>query len=290
MSSQAEVGAHTARWLQEAVAHVRAAAAASAGSAASDRPRVGLILGSGLGALADAFEGAVRLPFDTVPGFARASVAGHAGMLVLGRLEGVPCVGLQGRYHLYEGHDPEHAVFPTRLLAELGIETLVVTNAAGGVNRTYMAGRLMLIQDHLNLIGSNPLRGPVLPGETRFPDMTEAYDAELRRIAMHVAAEQGIALESGVYCALAGPSYETPAEVRMLERLGADAVGMSTVPEVIVARARGLRVLGISLITNQAAGISPTPLSHAEVMEAGAQAAVAFSSLVRGVIRESHPS
>ncbi|HEX6693679.1 MAG TPA: purine-nucleoside phosphorylase [Longimicrobiales bacterium] len=268
---------HTARMLPRAVAHVRALTAA--------QPYVALILGSGLGSLADHVEDAVRIPFGDVPGFAPVTVAGHAGALVIGTLEGVPCIALQGRYHMYEGHDPEHVVFPMRLAAELGAKYLIVTNAAGGINRDFRAGDLMLIQDHINLTGRNPLIGPVAAGETRFPDMTDPYDAELRSTAAAVARELDVALVSGVYCALSGPSYETRAEIRMLASLGADAVGMSTVPEVIVARARGIRVLGISLISNLAAGISPTTLSHAEVLEAGQAAAGRFTRLVRGTIR-----
>jgi purine-nucleoside phosphorylase len=247
-------------------------------------PRVLLVLGSGLGALADSLENSTSVDFGDVPGFARAAVVGHKGRIVCGTLEGVSCIAMQGRYHLYEGHSAAAATLPVRAISELGVDTMIVTNAAGGVNRSLRAGTLMLIEDHINLMGQNPLVGPALPGETRFPDMTTAYDVELRALADRVAAEQGIALGHGVYCALMGPTYETPAEVRMLERLGADAVGMSTVPEVIVARARGLRVLGISLITNEAAGYSGEVLSHTEVITAGAQAAESFARLVRGVL------
>ena len=249
-----------------------------------ETPRVMLVLGSGLGELADGFEDAVRTPFSEIPGFARATVEGHSGTVVAGRLEGVACVALQGRYHLYEGHDATAVTFPIRVLGALGARILLITNAAGGVNREFRAGDLMLIDDHINLTGHNPLRGPVLAGEPRFPDMTEAYSARLRAIAEGVAAENAIELRRGVYAAMPGPAYETPAEVRMLERLGADAVGMSTVPEVIVARSMGLEVLGISLISNAAAGISPHPLTHAEVVDAGREAAGRFGALVRGVV------
>jgi purine-nucleoside phosphorylase len=249
-------------------------------------PAVALILGSGLGGLADEVDEAVAIPFAEIPGFPRAAVAGHAGRLVVGTLEGVAVAVLQGRFHLYEGHEAATVALPTRVLLRLGARTLIVTNAAGGIKRSFAPGDLMLIDDHINLLGRNPLAGPVLEGEQRFPDMTEAYDAGLRAAAERVAEAQSLSLAHGVYAAVPGPTYETPAEIRMLERLGADAIGMSTVPEVIVARARGVPVLGISLITNLAAGLSPTPLSHDEVMAAGAAARDRFAALVRGVIRD----
>jgi purine-nucleoside phosphorylase len=249
------------------------------------QPQVLLVLGSGLGPLADAFDHAQAVDFADVPGFARAAVVGHKGRVVAGELEGVRCIALQGRYHLYEGHSAESVTLPIRAIHQLGIDTMIVTNAAGGVNRSLRTGSLMLIEDHINLTGRNPLVGAVAEGETRFPDMTEAYDVKLRALAQAVAAEQGIPLARGVYGGLLGPSYETPAEVRMLERLGVDAVGMSTVPEVIVARARGIRVLGISLITNEAAGISGEVLSHTDVVTVGNNAADAFGRLIRGVLR-----
>jgi purine-nucleoside phosphorylase len=248
------------------------------------RPRVMLVLGSGLGALADELEDAVRVPFAEIPGFAPATVAGHAGALVAGRLEGGECVVQQGRYHLYEGHPAARVVTPIRVMAALGARTLIVTNAAGGINPSFRAGDLMLIDDHINFMGQNPLVGQLVPGDLRFPDMTEPYDGGLRRIAEEAGREREVETVRGVYAAVTGPSYETPAEIRMLGRLGADAVGMSTVPEVITARAMGVRVLGISLITNLAAGISPAPLSHEEVMAAGLEARVRFTSLVRGTL------
>jgi purine-nucleoside phosphorylase len=256
------------------------------------RPDVALILGSGLGALADDIADAVAIPFADIPGFPAAAVAGHAGRLVLGTLEGMACAALQGRFHMYEGHDAPAVALPARLLLMLGARTLIVTNAAGGINREFAAGDLMLIDDHINLTARSPLTGPVLDGETRFPDMTEAYDGELRELTLRVAAEQGLRLVRGVYAAVPGPSYETPAEIRMLERLGADAIGMSTVPEVIVARARGVPVLGVSLITNPAAGLNESPLSHEEVVAAGAEARERFTGLIRGVVRQlaRHPS
>jgi purine-nucleoside phosphorylase len=250
------------------------------------RPRVMLVLGSGLGALADELEDAVRIPFAEIPGFPAATVAGHSGTLVSGRLEGVECIALQGRYHLYEGHPVERVTLPIRVMAALGARTLVVTNAAGGINRSFAAGDLMLIDDHLNLMGRNPLIGPVVPGDERFPDMSEPYDRALQQLAEQVALERHVRVVRGVYAAVTGPSYETPAEIRMLATLGADAVGMSTVPEVIAARAMGVRVLGISLISNLAAGISATRLSHEEVVAAGVEARERFVALVRGVVRE----
>ena len=249
-------------------------------------PAVALILGSGLGALADEIDAAVRIPFAEIPGFPQAAVQGHAGQLVIGELEGVTCAALQGRFHMYEGHDAAVVALPARMLLALGARALIVTNAAGGINRSFTAGDLMLIEDHINLTARSPLTGPVLDGETRFPDMTQAYDAGLRAIAERVAAGQLLRLVRGVYAAVPGPSYETPAEIRMLERLGADAIGMSTVPEVIVARARDVPVLGISLITNLAAGLSTSPLSHDEVVAAGSEARDRFAGLVRGVLRD----
>lgn len=250
------------------------------------RPRVMLVLGSGLGALADSLEDAVRIPFAEIPGFAPATVQGHRGMLVAGRLEGVECIALQGRYHLYEGHPTALVTLPVRAMAALGARTLIVTNAAGGINRSFRAGDLMIIDDHINFMGRNPLIGPVVPGDERFPDMSEPYDRSLQALAERVALGQGIRVVRGVYAAVSGPSYETPAEIRMLQRFGADAVGMSTVPEVIAARAMRIRVLGISLITNLAAGLAATPLAHDEVVEAGREAADRFSRLIRGVLVE----
>jgi purine-nucleoside phosphorylase len=276
-----------------------AQAAGEAGSAAAAvaylqervhrAPEVMLILGSGLGGLADEFESAVRVPFAEIPGFAPVTVQGHSGQLVAGRLEGRNCLALQGRYHLYEGHSAAAATLPLRAMAGLGARTLIVTNAAGGISRKLRPGDLMIIDDHINLMWRNPLIGRQLPGDERFPDMSRPYHPELQRLAEQVAAEAGLRVGRGVYCAVAGPSYETPAEIRMLDRLGADAVGMSTVPEVLVARALGVRVLGISLISNAAAGLSLTRLTHEEVMEAGAQARRSFSALIRGVIARLRP-
>lgn len=248
-------------------------------------PDVALILGSGLGALAEDLARPTAILFRDIPGFPQAAVAGHAGRLIIGTLEGVTCAVLQGRFHLYEGHDAATVALPTRVLLGLGARTLIVTNAAGGINRTFEPGDLMLIDDHINMMGHNPLTGPVLEGDTRFPDMSRPYDEALQALAEDVALSEGIRVVRGVYAAVLGPSYETPAEVRMLERLGSDVVGMSTVPEVIVARARGVPVLGISLVTNAAAGLSPMPLSHDEVVAAGVEAQGRFTRLLRGVVR-----
>ena len=207
------------------------------------QPRVAIVLGSGLGFLADEVEKPIRIAYSAIPGFPEPGVAGHKGELVAGMLEGVPVIVQAGRFHLYEGHSAATAGLPARVFGELGVEILIVTNAAGGVRRTFQGGTLMLIADHINLMWRNPLIGQPESGEQRFPIMHEPYDAGLRAVARAVAREAGIHLEEGVYAALLGPSYETPSEVRMLERLGADAVGMSTVPEVLVARARGIRCL-----------------------------------------------
>ena len=247
-------------------------------------PRVALILGSGLGALAEEIEERVAIPYGEIPGYPVSTVAGHAGRVVAGRLEGVPVVAFQGRFHAYEGHPAERLALPVRTAAALGAETLVVTCAAGGVNPRLGPGDLMIIDDHINLMWRNPLIGPVREGDERFPDMSRPYDPEYMELAEAVARERRIAVVRGVYAAVLGPSYETPAEIRMLGRFGADAVGMSTVPEVVAARAAGMRVLGLALITNQAAGISGGPLHHDEVIAAGAAAAERFRDLVLGFL------
>jgi len=247
-------------------------------------PDVAIILGSGLGGLANEIEARTTIPFAEIPGFPTATVAGHAGTLICGRLAGKSVVALAGRFHMYEGHDARLAAFPARVVHALGAKTLVVSNAAGGVNRLWQPGDLMLIRDHLNLMFRNPLIGPTEEGDLRFPDMSEPYDASLANIAREVAREQGIVLREGVYAAGLGPAYETAAEVRMLAFLGADAVGMSTVPEVIAARAMGMRVVGFSCITNLACGLSNTPITHAEVLETTAHAAKRFQALVKGVV------
>jgi purine-nucleoside phosphorylase len=248
------------------------------------RPRVAIVLGSGLGSVADAVQSAIRIPQSAIPGFPKPAAPGHKGELVAGTLAGVPVLVQSGRFHLYEGHAPQVAALPVRVFARLGIRTLVVTNAAGGIRLTFRPPMLMLIADHVNLMFRNPLEGPVEAGEHRFPDMSDPYDRELRALARDVARREQIALEEGVYAALLGPSYETPAEIRMLQRLGADAVGMSTVLEVIVARALGIPCLGFSSITNVAAGLSAAPLSHQEVLAAGMQVADQLATLIRGVL------
>lgn len=249
------------------------------------KPRVAIVLGSGLGFLANEVVSPIPIPYAQIPGFPEPGVAGHKGELVAGTLEGVPVIVQAGRFHLYEGHSATVAALPVRVFAALGVEILIVTNAAGGLRRTFPGGTLMLIADHINLMWRNPLTGPSQQGEERFPIMHEPYDGRLRALARQVARQEGVALEEGVYVGLLGPSYETPTEVRMLERLGGDAVGMSTVPEVIVARARGMRCLGFSSITNPGAGISAQPLSHEEVLEASKEIARGLSIVVKGVLK-----
>lgn len=248
------------------------------------KPAVALVLGSGLGFLGSKVADPVRIPYQDIPGFPLPSVEGHSGELVAGTLAGRAVLVQSGRFHIYEGHSAGTAALPVRVYAGLGIGTLILTNAAGGIRRTFTPGTLMLIADLVNLSGRNPLIGPVLSGEERFPDMSQPFDPELRARARAVAREKGIRLEEGVYAGLLGPSYETPAEIRMLERMGADAVGMSTVPEVIAARARGMRCLGISTITNAAAGISLTRLSHADVMLAAERVKDDLAAIIEGVL------
>ena len=269
---------------------VRDAAAAVSKRLGSRKPKVALVLGSGLGGLADAVESATRMPYAEIPGFPASTVAGHAGELVAGTLEGMPVLVQSGRFHLYEGHSPATGALPVRVFATLGIDTLIVTNAAGGLRQSFTAGTLMLITDHINLMGRNPLVGPVEPGEERFPDMSEPYDKGLRSLARESARDAKVTLEEGVYIALLGPSYETPAEVRMLQRLGGDAVGMSTVPEVIVARARGIKCLGFSIVTNPGSGLSDVPLSHKDVLEATNRVAGELIRVLRGVVKRLRPS
>ena len=247
-------------------------------------PRVGIILGSGLGGIASAIESAKRVPYRDVPGFPSATVIGHAGELIGGRLAGTPVVALSGRFHMYEGHDAGLAGFPARVLHALGVQTLIVSNAAGGLKAELGAGSVVLLTDHINLMFRNPLIGPLEDGDTRFPDMSEPYDAELRALAKRVAKEQGVKLHEGVYVGLLGPTYETKSEVKMLMKLGGDTVGMSTVPEVIVARALGMRVLGFSCVTNLACGLAAAPITHAEVIETTARVADQLQQLVRGIV------
>jgi len=249
-------------------------------------PEIAIVLGSGLGGLADVVQDGVAVPYRDLPGVPAPTVAGHTGEFLAGRLEGRDVILQRGRLHLYEGHDPQTVAIPVRLMAELGVPRLLLTNAAGGINPAFRPPALMVITDHLNLTGCSPLAGPVLPGETRFPDMTEAYDPGLRALAHRAADAAGVTLHDGVYAGLLGPSYETPAEIRYLARIGADAVGMSTVLEAIVARARGMLVLGISTITNPAAGTAPEPLNHEEVLAAGKAVAKDLEAVVRGVVKD----
>jgi purine-nucleoside phosphorylase len=245
-----------------------------------EEPALAIVLGSGLGGLAARIESSAAIAFGEIPGFSAATVAGHAGRLIVGRLAGRPVVALAGRFHMYEGHPAEQAGFPIRVLHALGARTLFVSNAAGGINAEFTPGDLMIVTDHLNLMFRNPLVGTLVPGDLRFPDMSEPYDRTLSALLREQASSLGITMREGVYCGLLGPTYETPAEVRMLRVLGADAVGMSTVPEVVVARAMGIRVAGVSCITNLASGVSPTPLSHAEVIETTTRVASRFATLV----------
>lgn len=232
------------------------------------KPEVGLVLGSGLGPIAEQLTDAVVIPYSEIPHFHATAIEGHAGKMLLGKMNGVPAVLLQGRFHFYEGYSMETVVFPTRTICALGIHTLILTNAAGAVNTRFRPGDLMLIEDHLNLMGDNPLKGPNLAQlGPRFPDLSEAYNRNCLETFKTSATELDIPFQTGVYAGLLGPTYETPAEVRMLRVLGADAVGMSTVPESIAANHLGVRVAGISCITNLAAGLSPHKLSHTEVIE-----------------------
>jgi len=252
--------------------------------------KVAIILGSGLGTLADRIIGSTSIPYDSIPHFPRPTVAGHLGNVRLGRIGGTSVVALQGRFHYYEGHDLEAVTFPVRVLRALGVETLILTAATGGINPAFCPGDLMLLSDHLNLIGSNPLRGPnddrLGP---RFPDMTDVYDRKLRELAHLEAGRIGLALHEGVYAALPGPSYETPAEIRMLRVLGADVVGMSTVPEAIVARHSGMRVLAFALVTNSAAGITGQKITHEEVLVEGRKAGERLGSLIEAIVPKISP-
>lgn len=244
-------------------------------------PEIGIILGSGLGGLASEIDDAVSVSFADVPGFPAATVGGHAGAIIAGKLGGRQVIALAGRFHMYEGHSPQLAAFPVRVMHALGARTYFASNAAGGIRRDLSAGDLMIIEDHLNLTGVNPLTGHVEDGDERFPDMSAPYDGELRSLLKSSADRVGVKVQEGVYAWLPGPSFETRAEVRMLEKLGADAVGMSTVPEVIVARAMGMRVAGISCIANAASGVTDAPVLHTDVLEVTARAAKGFQELVR---------
>jgi purine-nucleoside phosphorylase len=254
-------------------------------AAASLSPRVAVVLGSGLNALADRITEATTVPYDQIPHFPNTTVGGHEGNVLLGKLGGAHVIIFQGRFHYYEGHDLETVTFPVRVLSRLGVSTLILTAATGGIRADLRAGNLVLLIDHLNLIGSNPLRGLNDPRlGTRFPDMTEVYSKRLRTLAREEAKRLGIDLVPGVYACLPGPSYETPAEIKMLRTLGADVVGMSTVPEAIVARHCGIDVLALALVSNAAAGVVGTPITHEEVLEAGRKAAPTLARVIERVV------
>jgi purine-nucleoside phosphorylase len=249
------------------------------------RPRIGLVLGSGLGAFADSLSAATRVPYAEIPSFPQSTAIGHAGRMVIGKAGSIAVAAMQGRVHLYEGYSAQQVAFPVRVFGRMGIRAVILTNAAGGIDRNYSQGALVLIRDHINLQGTNPLLGPNDDRfGPRFPDMSYAYAREYREIAREEAKNLGITLHDGVYAALSGPSYETPAEIEYLRRIGADLVGMSTVAEVIAARHMGIKVLAISCVTNMAAGILDQPLSHAEVMETGERVKTTFESLLCAVL------
>jgi purine-nucleoside phosphorylase len=249
-------------------------------------PLLALILGSGLGGVVDALDDVRRVPYSAIPYLPESSVRGHAGVLASGLLEGVPVLAFAGRLHLYEGHSPQAAAFPVRLAHALGARTLLVSNAAGGIRRTFRPGDLMVIRDQINLMWRSPLSGPQRPDEPRFPDMVDAYDPALAALLLDAGRRARVRVVDGTYAGLPGPAYETPAEIRMLERLGADAVAMSIIHEVIVARALGMRVAGISCITNPAAGITPGPLNHSDVVRVASRVVVDLLSLLRCVAKD----
>ncbi len=268
---------------QSAAAHIQARTALT--------PRIGIILGSGLGAFASQVQDAVVIPYSTIPHFPQSTVEGHSGNLILGTLSGVPVAVMQGRVHAYEGYTMPEVTFPTRVLGLLGCRQLIITNAAGGINPAFGPGSLVLLSDHINLTGTNAALGPNEPrfatsesSGLRFFDMTTAYSARLRAIAAEQATKLGMTLPEGVYLAVLGPSYETPAEIRAFAALGADLVGMSTVHEVIIARHMGLEVLGLSLVTNAAAGVTQAVIHHEEVMDIGRQAETRFTALLKAII------
>jgi purine-nucleoside phosphorylase len=254
-------------------------------SRTSLQPKIGLVLGSGLGAFADSLTDAVRVPYAEIPSFPQSTAIGHAGRMVVGNAGNVAVAAMQGRVHLYEGYSAQEITFPIRVFARMGIRAVILTNAAGGIDLSYSQGALVLIRDHINLQGTNPLVGPNDDRfGVRFPDMTQAYARDFRAIAKEEASRLNVTLQEGVYAALLGPSYETPAEIEYLRRIGADLVGMSTVAEVIAARHMRMKVLAISCVTNMAAGILDQPLSHAEVMETGERVKTTFEALLRAVL------
>ncbi|WP_102345697.1 purine-nucleoside phosphorylase [Bacillus sp. Marseille-P3661] len=268
------------------VQHIKIAAEYVQTKIKNNPPTIGLILGSGLGVLADEIDDPVKIPYRDIPNFPLSTVEGHKGQLVIGKLQGIQVIAMQGRFHFYEGYSLEKVTFPVRVMKAIGVKTLIVTNAAGGINTDFKPGDLMIISDHINNMGQNPLIGHNEAAlGVRFPDMSSAYDWELQQKVKKVGESLGIALKEGVYIANTGPSYETPAEVRMLRNLGGDAVGMSTVPEVIVARHSGLKVLGISCISNMAAGILDQPLTHEEVMETTELVKEQFLTLIKETVK-----
>jgi purine-nucleoside phosphorylase len=270
----------------DAIAMIDEAADAVRARLGDRTPTAAIVLGSGLGQFAERLTDAVRIPYAQIPHFPAPTVIGHSGELVVGSLQGRAVLVQSGRFHMYEGHPASLTALPVRVFARLGVGTVVLTNAAGGIRRGFGSGTVMLIADQINLSFRNALFGPALPGEIRFPDMSDPYDPGLRAIAREVARRRKIPLAEGVYVGLLGPSYETPAEIRMLERLGADAVGMSTVLEVIAARAAGLRCLGFSAITNPAAGVTLAKLDHLEVMDVAYRIAGELAALIEGVVAE----
>ena len=276
---------YTSRSTEEQKQQIQKAAEAIL-SKLDQKPAIGLILGSGLGELADETERAVKIPYADIPGFPVSTVQGHAGQLVCGTLSGKNVISMQGRFHYYEGYELDQVTFPIRVMKALGVETILVTNAAGGINTSFSAGDLMMITDHINFTGNNPLLGPndeeMGP---RFTDMSQAYDEEYQQIIRKTAQHLQINLKEGVYFGVSGPTYETPAEVRMARTLGGDSVGMSTVPEVIVARHAGIRVAGVSCITNLAAGMQKT-LNHEEVVETTQRVKETFKSLIKETLKQ----
>ncbi len=268
---------YTLNMMEEAADYIR--------TRITETPQIGMILGSGLGVLGDEVIDPVTIPYKEIPYLPQTTIEGHAGQLVIGTLEGRSVLVMQGRFHYYEGYEMDAVTFPVRVMKLLGINDLLVTNAAGGCNPSFKPGDLMIITDHIKFFDQSPLRGSNFPSfGPRFNDMSHAYTKELQEKALKIAAEYGLKLVQGVYAHMAGPSFETPAEIHMLQVLGADAVGMSTVPEVITAAHAGMNVLGISCITNMAAGILDQPLNHKEVMETGAMVRDDFSALVKGVV------
>jgi len=278
-------GMQEASAVTDLFAHAEHAARTIRARGVTETTRIAIVLGSGLGGFADDFAESSAISYEEIPGFVPSTAEGHVGRLVFGKVDGVNVLAMQGRVHFYEGYSLEQVTFPVRVFKILGIKTLVLTNAAGGIDVELSQGALMVISDHLNFMGVNPLRGPNDERfGVRFPDMSEVYSRRLQEIVVEAARAMGTEVRRGIYAGLAGPSYETPAEIHMLRTFGADAVGMSTVPEAIVARHMGLEVLGISCITNMAAGISDEPINHDEVMETGRRVRATFTELLRRVI------